>query len=1083
MPVRNLISIRVLISVQHVKKPGISAAQNSVNMLINTLFREHLKPLFLNFITYLNQIAGMKASQLKIAAIATVILFCSAGAFAQKTLVNTDPVHIFNEALDLYKSEKYSAAIQRFNDFKESGSSYLLTMRSDLYIALSAKELRLQNTVDLFLYYLNTYPDQASESFVYFHISKYYFDKRDYDECLSWLKKIPYPGTLRLDLFYEFNFMAGYCYYKEDDLDKALGYFTKIDAARNPYFEIANYYSGYIYYKQGSYEKALDRFLKIKDERKFARLLPVYITHIYLNLEHYTQAIKYGNNALETPKVQKTNEIKSYLAQAYFFNRNYPKAIEYYEELNNTGFSFTSNDYYYYGYSLFKNQEFKKAVDQFSHLTVAKNALGQNIAYLSAVCYLQLDEKLKARNSFGFAAVLDYDKTMQENAFLNFAKLSFELNFHKESINALRNFITKFPDSKHTEEARNLISEILLSTANYKEAINIIESMENTNSNIKKAYQKVTYYYALEKLENGEFKNAETYFIKSVKTPMDDKMKALAYFWLGESYYKQDEYENAIREYKNFLYVSEAKSTSYYSASYYNIGYANYKLAEYEQAKTYFDRYLELEKQNKPTNRLYDVIVRLADCNFALKDYQEALKYYKLTVTQKSQEVVYALFQEATLFGLLGDDDKKLETLEILISDYPNSAYVDDALFEIANMDFIAGKFATAKAKFNNLVTKYPRSPYLTSAMLKIALADYNLGKDDLALEEFKTIIKQFPYAPESKEAINAAKNIYLDRGEADALFKFLKSIPKVNLTVSFQDSATYTAAFNYVKKEKYKEAIVELDKYLEKFPEGYFVVNANYYLASCADYLDRKDKALTHYENVNSMSPNTYVEKSLKAAASIYYDNLDYEKAAERFKQLEEIAVVRENNLLALQGQMRCYFKLSSFNNCITYADKVINLTFSSDDNKLEANYYKAKSNFELKNYETAATLLNLVADNNTADMGAESKYLIAYIYYLKEDYDNSVNTILELKNTFPGNDYYLAKGFILLSDVFVKMGDLFQARHTLESIIANYEGEQLVELAKQKLEKIAELEEKANRSLLNNEDNFIEMESDSIK
>ena len=48
----------------------------------------------------------------------------------------------------------------------------------------------------------------------------------------------------------------------------------------------------------------------------------------------------------------------------------------------------------------------------------------------------------------------------------------------------------------------------------------------------------------------------------------------------------------------------------------------------------------------------------------------------------------------------------------------------------------------------------------------------------------------------------------------------------------------------------------------------------------------------------------------------------------------------------------------------------------------------------------------------------------------------------------------------FILLSDIYVSKGDKFQAKATLESILDNYGGEELILLAKKKREEIIESE-----------------------
>ena len=63
--------------------------------------------------------------------------------------------------------------------------------------------------------------------------------------------------------------------------------------------------------------------------------------------------------------------------------------------------------------------------------------------------------------------------------------------------------------------------------------------------------------------------------------------------------------------------------------------------------------------------------------------------------------------------------------------------------------------------------------------------------------------------------------------------------------------------------------------------------------------------------------------------------------------------------------------------------------------------------------------------------------------------------------KNT--SQEYWLARSFILLSDVYLAQDDVFQAKHTLQSIIENYDPsaeDDILLIAKEKLDKIIETE-----------------------
>ena len=62
--------------------------------------------------------------------------------------------------------------------------------------------------------------------------------------------------------------------------------------------------------------------------------------------------------------------------------------------------------------------------------------------------------------------------------------------------------------------------------------------------------------------------------------------------------------------------------------------------------------------------------------------------------------------------------------------------------------------------------------------------------------------------------------------------------------------------------------------------------------------------------------------------------------------------------------------------------------------------------------------------------------------------------------------DDYHIAKGFILLGDVYLSQGNLFQAKATLESVIENHDGEELKQLAIDKKQAIEALEVQQNQT-----------------
>ena len=90
----------------------------------------------------------------------------------------------------------------------------------------------------------------------------------------------------------------------------------------------------------------------------------------------------------------------------------------------------------------------------------------------------------------------------------------------------------------------------------------------------------------------------------------------------------------------------------------------------------------------------------------------------------------------------------------------------------------------------------------------------------------------------------------------------------------------------------------------------------------------------------------------------------------------------------------------------------------------------------------------------------GSEAMYMKSYFSYLEENYLETESLIFKLSERYSSN-HWIAKGFILLADVYVNQGNNYQAKATLESVIENHDGEDVVNLAKKKWEEIVEKEQ----------------------
>jgi len=997
----------------------------------------------------------------KVLVVLAVFFFALSTAHAQQTRKDIDPIALYKKGKDLFDNSFYAAAEQSFTDYLNSGDNNAgLRAEAQYYLAISAMELYQDNAEALLNQFTRDYPVNPKARLANYYLGKFEWRNKNFAKAITTFEKVD-PADLSDREVNEYNWMIGYAYFQKKEFAKAKPYLAKVKDLPGENKAIASYYYGNIEYQQGNYKEALLEFEKIKNEKKFKTVIPVYITQIYLLQGKYDKVISVGEEALKDKTTEKNDEIKLYVAEAYFLQKDYAKATEYYKSYTGT---LGEHHMYQYGYCLLKQEQYADAIAVMNGLTVNEDSLGQDISYNLGNAYIHTNEKEKARTAYQFASGLSFIPIIKEVSLLNYAKLSFELGFPKEAIEGFKQFIKDYPSAKHTEEANEYLAQVLLHADNLKEALDIIENIPRRSTKLNEAYQRILYSYGLSLFNNHKYEEALENFGKSLKYPIDEKIKALAYFWAGESHYKisendknntDEQIDKALANYKLFLGVGASEETPYIGFAYYNLGYCYFKKEQYVDSRTYFGKYMATESKRVP--RVVDAILRKADCNFALKHYPDAMSGYEDVIESHAPETDYALYQKGLIQGLQGHDEDKISTMRLISKTSP---YADDAQYAVAETYKINGNHEQAIKEYRSLNYNFPKNPYFVKAMFNIGQEYINQNQDGKGISVFKTIVSQYPNNPEAQQSLKRIQNSYIERGLSDSLEELTHNFPGIKN--SEQDSLYYATAFSNIKNDDCPAAVKAFKKYATKYPNGVFSVDAHYYTADCEMSNGSKAAAIEDYNYVIAKSPNPYMEKSLKNCAGLYYDDKNYVIALQRYKQLEEIAADKQNVLLSLNGQLRSSYNLAQYEPSIETGNKILNLAYADDKSKIEAQFYMAKSELELNHLDQALAGFEVVAKNDKSDMGAEALYQTAYIHFA-QDKNKDAQTIIYNLSHSDFSDFWKAKGFILLSDILVKTGDDFQAKSTLQSIIKNYDGADLVKIAEQKLQEIKDREAKA--------------------
>ena len=104
--------------------------------------------------------------------------------------------------------------------------------------------------------------------------------------------------------------------------------------------------------------------------------------------------------------------------------------------------------------------------------------------------------------------------------------------------------------------------------------------------------------------------------------------------------------------------------------------------------------------------------------------------------------------------------------------------------------------------------------------------------------------------------------------------------------------------------------------------------------------------------------------------------------------------------------------------------------------------------------------TYFTQVIKENVSSLSAEAGFQIAYNTFQSGDLDGAEKNAMSAIEKSGSNDFWAARSYILLGDIFLNQKDYFNAKATLQSVIENCRIPELKEEAVQKLKKIESLE-----------------------
>lgn len=999
----------------------------------------------------------------KITAILPMVMGMCLWLPAQESQIYTHQNKDYQEALALYNNEQYQAAQALFDKVEERTTDGEVRANSAYYKANAAIRLNQLGADRLMEDFVEQFPTSTKRNSAFSDVADYYFETGKYPYALKWYNKVDQSSLSRSEQE-KFNFNYGYSLFSTQKTKDAERYLNKVSNSPK-YGSQAKYYLGYMAYEQDDYAQANQRFDQITDQKILEEKLSYYQADMNFKLGKFEEAIAQAKKQLPKADRREISELNKIIGESYFNLGQYENAIPYLEQYQGKRGKWSNTDYYQLGYCYYKQADYANAIQQFNKIIGESNPVSQNAYYHLAECYLKLDKKQEALNAFRNASQTDFSADIEQDAMLNYARLSYELgNAYEPVPQVLTNYLKKYPNDAHQQEMQNLLVDSYITSKNFAGAMELLE--QNKGYASKSTYQKVAFYRGVELFLDNDYQSAMDAFSKSLKNAEDQKFKARANYWNAEAAYRLNHFDDALVNYVQFQGNTMAASTEEYADLDYNLAYTYFKLKDYASAANYFHKYAATNPSDK--EKLADAYLRSGDCNFVARKYWPAMEDYNKVLAMNGPDRDYAAYQKAISYGFVGRVPTKIEELTAFVSRYPNSGLKDDALYELGNTYINSNQENKGLEAYDRLIQEYKASPLVPQAIMREGLVHYNANRNQQALAKFKSLVRDYPNTQEAVQAVATAKLIYVDMGQVDEYANWVKGLDFVEVTDTELDNATFESAQKQQLEGKDDAAVKGYENYLKQFPNGLSSLKAHFNLAQLYFGKDQRDKALPHFQAVAGAGTGEYQEQALTRVCEIYVGKKAYVTAIPYLQQLEEMAQIQQNVTFAQSNLMKGYYDQKNYEKTLVYADKVLAAPKIDDRIKSDAHIMVARSALKTNDMAKARTAYAEVRKIATGETAAEAWYYDAYFKRQDKDFEASNTSVQKLAKDYAAYKEWGGKGLVLMAKNFYDLGDAFQATYILESVQTNFASfPDIVEEAKRELSTIKAKEAENNSSI----------------
>lgn len=942
---------------------------------------------------------------------------------------------------EMYDNQNYQGCLDQLTHLDRSALTDAERESIDWLVAQSEFAIHGSRARHHFIAFLSMYPYSLLRYEALMKIGDCLFES-DYAEALKTYYLVDartLTSDKRADLYYHMaycNLMLGY-------LDSARPLFERLRSNRN-YAGASAFYIAYIAYANGDYAEAERLFKAVETSTEPGNMADYYLAQIYYLNGDYTRTLRTARELLRRSNIapQYVAEANRLAGESLYQTGDPGGAIPYLKKYVAATENPQPSTMYILGVSQYGAGDYLSAIESLRPVSDADDAMGQSADLFIGQALMHLGDKDAALLAFDKALRMDYDKGVQEAAYYNYAVAKFSganIPFGS-SVATFEDFLRRYPDSRYAPEVQEYIVDGYMTDHNYEQALASINRMKRPGSKVLAAKQTVLYNLGAAALASGNPSTALVYLteaegLKSYNADVANEVNLL----VGEAAYRTGDLPRSVKALNSFI-AKAKKTNANLPLAYYDLGYSQFAQKHYQQAAAAFE-HVVADPGQLSTAVVADAYNRLGDVNYYASAFDKARTYYDKAYAANPSAGDYALFQTAVMKGFVRDHKGKIADLKRLAEEFPQSTLLADAMLEMTASYIQLGDNASAIATYRKLVSDYPNTAQGRQGYLQLALTLLNDGRRDEALTSYRDIITLYPTSEEAREATEQLKRLAAEDGNLTQYVEFVNSVagaPKIDVA-EVEQLSFEAAEKDYLKNQK----TAKLHSYVDDYADGAYRARALSLLLEDARLRnDAKAAVEIAGELVAKYPDNSLTEPAYAIKASALYDAGDAEGALAAWQALEQRASSSKTLNTARAGMMRAARDLGNYTVLAAASDALLASSTIGSEDKNEAIFSKALALSQTDRADDARKLWQSISSMTDDLYGAMSAIYLAQSYFDDKMTDKARSAVEALTSSGTPHSYWLAKGFVLLSDIYASEGKTFEAREYLNALRENYPG-----------------------------------------